>query len=646
MKKIYFSSLFLLLALTAFGQAQIPIPLPAQTGTFSGNVRGYWFTAPTCFTITGLEVPTDANPGNQSIAVMRFDTVPPTFGATTNNFELLFLRQDDPTVGAFSTNIQVETGDVIGILGYRSNVNSYASGAPHASSINGLPITLTRLGMQLSLVTNPPQNLWMEAASSISRTWIYYDTLLTYNLTYNIVGGATVDFSDGSDSTFTSVWDYGDGSPLDTTWNPTHVFPGFSTYNVCSYITNACGTDTVCTTVVICNQNPMADWSASASGLDVTFTDNSDTTVSWLWDFGDGNTDTVQNPIHTYASNGWYTICLTATSACGATDVFCDSVLACVGPMTSFNYIAQGTDTLLFSNTSTNEDAWFWDFGDGNTDTTENPQHIYAASGAYTICLVTTGLCGADSACVVVNVCIEAVSPDFGAAVIGNQVNFTDSSAGGTTYLWDFGDGNTDTVANPQHTYALNGDYLVCLFLWNACGDSSVYCDTISICQAPLVDFSWLPSGGTVSFTNNTTFSGTRIWDFGDGNTDTTLNPVHNYLASGSYIVCLTDSNNCGSNVYCDTVTVLLVAIDDLNENLHFKWVPNPFNGSAKVMVEGDYKSAELFLFDLQGKEVYRTSGKNGETINVNPGSLPAGMYIYQLETESGVKMTGRVIAE
>ncbi|MGL4598679.1 MAG: hypothetical protein ACRCYO_14270, partial [Bacteroidia bacterium] len=126
--------------LTASAQTQIQAPLPAQTSTFSGNIRGYWFTSPTCFTITGVEVPNN-NPGNQSIAVVRFNAVPPAFSATTNNFTTLFLTQNNPATGIIPVNIQVEQGDIIGFLGCRGTTNSYAP-ANYVSNIEGFPVTL------------------------------------------------------------------------------------------------------------------------------------------------------------------------------------------------------------------------------------------------------------------------------------------------------------------------------------------------------------------------------------------------------------------------------------------------------------------------------------------------------------------------
>lgn len=254
MNKLFTSYLLLLCLLTGqtlSAQTQIQMPMPGQTGTFTGNVRGYYFVAPTCFTLTGAMVPTDANSGNQSIAIVRFYDTPPTYSATTNSFTLLYLTQNDTTQGVLPMSIQVEQGDIIGVLGQRSNVCSYSS-AGNTTTIDGFSVPLTRLGMQYSLTSTAPQDLWTESAANISRVNLYYDTLLTYGFAANQINQTDYTFSNGADTSFVNTWNYGDGSPLDTTATPAHTYNSPGTYNVCSYITTTCGTDTICGSINVC----------------------------------------------------------------------------------------------------------------------------------------------------------------------------------------------------------------------------------------------------------------------------------------------------------------------------------------------------------------------------------------------------------
>ena len=157
-------------------------PLPAQTTTYSNWARGYWFQAPTDFLITGLRVPTDASasPGIQSVGVVRFDSgAPPTWTTTTNLFTLLGYWNNVPAADTISACIQVHTGDYIGILGNRDDVSSYAPNF-YTSNIAGIPVDLTRLGMQFPISSTAPQDLYsvVTTTSSISRVEMYYSILV------------------------------------------------------------------------------------------------------------------------------------------------------------------------------------------------------------------------------------------------------------------------------------------------------------------------------------------------------------------------------------------------------------------------------------------------------------------------------------
>ncbi|MBK6937492.1 MAG: HYR domain-containing protein [Chitinophagaceae bacterium] len=151
--------------------------MPAQSNTFPGNVRGYWFTAPTDFVITSLSVPTTASSGAQSIAVVKFDgnTPPPVFSSTTNAFTTQFITRGNAVAGSIPCNIPVLAGEVIGILGYRDNINSYAPG-DYNTTIAGFPVQLQRLGMQFPLTTTNPRDIFREfgPATSISRIEFEY----------------------------------------------------------------------------------------------------------------------------------------------------------------------------------------------------------------------------------------------------------------------------------------------------------------------------------------------------------------------------------------------------------------------------------------------------------------------------------------
>lgn len=469
--------LFCLLAGLA-ASAQTMMPLPAYSSTFTGNCRGYYFTAPTCFTITGLQVPTDVGTGLQSIAVVRLQQVPPLFSTTTNNFSVLYLTQSNATPGIIAVNIQVEQGDIIGVLGQRGTSGSYAA-TGYVSNVDGFPCTLNRLGMQFPLNTTAPQDLWTENSGSISRVELYYTPGIAFTASHTVLNQSDVAFVNNADTSFTSVWDYGDGSPLDTADNPTHTYVNAGTYTACTYIITSCGTDTICQSITVCgNVATAAGWTATVNGNTASFTDASSAATTWSWDFGDGSPiDNSQNPSHTYSASGTYTVCQTAINGICDTASLCDTVVICLQSTSGFTY-ADTNSTITFTNTSAGATGYQWDFGDATTSTASDPVHTYSANGTYNVCLIAEE-CMADTFCTTITTCPEVLTVAFTSSDTMTTATFTDMSSTAVGWSWNFGDSTTDSVANPIHVYSNTGQYQVCLTAWNLCGDSMTTCDSI-----------------------------------------------------------------------------------------------------------------------------------------------------------------------
>lgn len=162
------------LAIAAMATTVVPsqaatIDVGTQTGTYPTNVRGFWFTAPIDFLITGVDVPTTASTGTIYAALLRLAAVPPNYSSTTTDYDVLYELRDS-AIGSSGLSIMVNAGDIIGVLGYRGGLNSYAT-APVLSSVLGAPITLTRFGTQNDLRLKSADGLpvWTEAGGSISQ---------------------------------------------------------------------------------------------------------------------------------------------------------------------------------------------------------------------------------------------------------------------------------------------------------------------------------------------------------------------------------------------------------------------------------------------------------------------------------------------
>ncbi len=143
---------------------------------------------------------------------------------------------------------------------------------------------------------------------------------------------------------------------------------------------------------------PVSGFSYNANNLNVSFTNLSTGAVSWLWDFGDGFTSILQNPVHIYQSQGTYSVCLSAISDSCGTNVVCDTIEICSNPIPEFDYTNNNL-TVQFNNLTLNYLNCMWDLGDGTFTSLVNPQHTYVTNGIYKVCLITTNNCGSDSTC-------------------------------------------------------------------------------------------------------------------------------------------------------------------------------------------------------------------------------------------------------
>ncbi|MTK64220.1 MAG: PKD domain-containing protein, partial [Methanobacterium sp.] len=138
---------------------------------------------------------------------------------------------------------------------------------------------------------------------------------------------------------------------------------------------------------------------AGVAPLTVQFNDTSKyNPTSWLWDFGDGNTSTLQNPIHTYNTAGNYSVNLISSNDMGSSSLLNYNLIAVhyyPPPATNFTVDKTwgvGNLTAHFTDTSIGDSitSWSWDFGDGNTSTLQNPTHKYTGVGNYTVSLTAT----------------------------------------------------------------------------------------------------------------------------------------------------------------------------------------------------------------------------------------------------------------
>ena len=237
---------------------------------------------------------------------------------------------------------------------------------------------------------------------------------------------------------------------------------------------------------------PVADFSVSTQntnqGNSINFIDLSTSNpTAWNWDFGDGNTSTVQNPTHSYLTPGTYTVTLSIENKYGSDTIIKQNFITINSsePVADFSAntttIDQG-DEIIFTDQSTNTPtSWVWDFGDGDTSTVQHPSHTYLTAGTYSVKLTVSNSFGSDSIIKQNYITVNSYLPtaDFTANVTlineDEEVIFTDKSTNSPlSWEWEFGDGNISNIQHPSHIYSVAGIYSVKLIATNSFGSDTI----------------------------------------------------------------------------------------------------------------------------------------------------------------------------
>lgn len=413
-----------------------------------------------------------------------------------------------------------------------------------------------------------------------------------------VCNGNAVQFNDNSTgSIITYTWDFGDAT-TGTGTDPTHVYPDIGTYTVTLTTISANGCSDVATGTAEVIDGPIPVFTLN-NGPDfceqetLQITNNSyGPIVSYLWDFGDGNTSTAMIPTFAYDTYGIYTVSLTVGTAdnCFNTsgeDISVNplpqpefsSTPACFGETTEFTEqatIPQGSVI-----------AWDWSFGDGTGGANgQTASHTYNSQGAFTVQLVAESALGCVDTIeqqVFVNP-TPVVNASANDVCLGGEVSFVNGTVPNdntiASWEWDFGDGQTGSDVAPTHVYSNFGTYTVQLI---ATTDSSCVGVTdfeVQVYPYPIADFSNTPTEGCVPvgvrFTDETSLeSGYSItgyqWDFGDGATSNDVSPSHSYTTPGIYDVTLIATSEGGC---VDTLTVSSALSIYVTPNADFDYRP------------------------------------------------------------------------
>ncbi|SHM05973.1 PKD domain-containing protein [Chitinophaga sp. CF418] len=360
---------------------------------------------------------------------------------------------------------------------------------------------------------------------------------------------------------------------------------------------------------------------------------------TWTWNFGDGSApvtgtqDTIQ---HTYNNPGNYRVTLikcdpASCNGCDTAtldlrirtdradfDMTAQRLPPCEDLNYQFNFTAP-TPPRPFTATS-----FELSFGDNTAPVAVGPgdfpyTHRYAAEGVYnaTLTLVDTNYCNAPHIDTVPlrvaqNVRASFTAPD--STCVPATIDFVNTTMGGETFTWDFGDGsNTSTEVSPVHVYPNAGSYTVSLHVVdnNTCNKTDDTTMVINVFPPPTADFIYAPTkpveNTPITFTNQSSPDAVSfLWEFGDGDGSPQTNPVHQYNKTGIFDVYLISSNSAGcTDTAHKQVSAIVIPLFDIPS----AFSPNRDGVNDVFLVKGfGIEKFNMKIYNRWGQMVFETN--------------------------------------
>ncbi|MES2138449.1 MAG: PKD domain-containing protein [Bacteroidota bacterium] len=291
----------------------------------------------------------------------------------------------------------------------------------------------------------------------------------------------TINFTNQSVNADAYLWDFGNGifsaqvTPSNTYINST-TSDQVNTIQLIASSNLGCA-DTITSTTTVAYQ-PIASFSATPlsqtyPSAEVSLINTTNTgTWNYSWDWGDSNSSSVQNPApNVYATWGNYMITLIVNSTNCADTVSQSITIIPPLPIAGFTvppYDGCEPEKICFVNSSQYSVSNIWEFGDGNTSSSQNPCYTYFNAGTFNVKLITTGPGGQTDIANSTVTIYPKPQANFSATptlvqVPNTHAQFLNFSIDGDTYFWDFGDGGTSEDENPNYAYSQAGQFDVTL---------------------------------------------------------------------------------------------------------------------------------------------------------------------------------------
>ena len=498
------------------------------------------------------------------------------------------------------------------------------------------------------------------SAFTFSNTCLFNSAVFT-NTTVSPTMGTTASWS----------WDFGDGSPVNTSiLSPQHLYAIPGNYNVTliTHSSNLGCPDTLQTAITVFPM-PVAKFVFSNVCLNqaMNFTDSSTiasgSVTAWSWNFGDAAPlVTLQHSNHTYANPGTYSVTLIVTTNNGCKDTIIKSVVVHPLPVALFSTAnvcngtaVQFTDGSLILATDTLQ-SWKWNFADGSAlNTNQSPSHLYAAAGSYPVQLLVVSKFGCKDSITKTSIVnpnpVVNFTEDKETGCETLCVNFQDSSSvltgNNTHWLWSFGDASlTSSLQNKLHCYtndsvfsAIHLKVTLTVTSDSGCVTTKSKNNYITVYPNPVANFTVQPSSVSIinpiiSITDLSVGANFWLWNFGDQDTTSIHNPVpHTYADTGSYVITLITSTtyNCMDTAY---------------QNIHIEpdflfYIPNAFTPNDDGVNDSFsgkgifIKEYEMEIYDRWGNLIFFTDDINKPWDgNANHGTEIAqrDVYVYSIK--------------
>lgn len=363
----------------------------------------------------------------------------------------------------------------------------------------------------------------------------------------------------------------------------------------------------------------------------------------WEWDFGDGQTSTLEHPVHRYNQQGVYTVrlmtgnelCADSTQKIVNTEHPLDAAFT-----VSADTLCLGTPVQLASTSTVflQPGTCAWDFGDGNTSNACTVTHTYATPGTYTIRLVASDKISCKDTTyhivTVDSVPFLDITLDRHSLCVGESVHVDAAYTrqGLKQLTWDFGDNSfAENIAPTTHAYDKEGVYYIsATTLYRVC-DESFQRDSVVVHDLPLVnigpDTTLCLHGNPLFLSNSATVGGPLQYLWSTGDTTAVLKVTHD----GTYSLVV-------RNVYdCMGKDEMVVRKDCYTD------IPNSFtpNGDGvndyfypRQLLSLGVNAFSMKVFNRWGQLVFQTDAPSGRGWDgkFNDKEQPAGVYIYQMQ--------------